>query len=460
MPIVQFVDSIVTSPTVRLHLSDKPWKTLAGTKYPQPRVKYAEVSTLLTDGTQIPASAYEDRTIFLELQLTAADADTAATSLQSLFRELNRPTNVLKVQRDGATNAVYFRTKRTSTNDIASIRPKGGLTKLSIEIPAEPFAYGPEVTLSPVAVTNNPAATWYLDVTNVKGDVETPLILTMEYGDVTGKGPAVVAVRRRGTPSSAPPPIQCESMTMGTNTTVSANDAVMSGAGSNYATCTFTTATLQERLTSAVHPSSASVDARGLYRVFIRVRRSNNTATMAVQLKQTSGTSTATNKKVTLPLTTDRRWIDLDTIQIPFGYDPQYKLSGTEFPARGTVFSILAERTAGSGTLDFDVIVFMPADDRLSIPSFPSSSGATSMVLDGTLDGAFPIGASGEVYARELVGRDGAFPLLTPGSQTNRIFFLPNGNGLASSANDDITTVVDVTPSYYPRYLHVRPAST
>jgi hypothetical protein len=458
--LVRFVDSIATTPGLRLNLFGGMWNTLASSAFPPPRLKRAEVRTLLFDGAQYPASSYDDRTVILNLQLQAPDADTAATQLQLLHRELTRPNNFLQWQADGSSHPVFFPTKRADTTGIETIRPKGGLIELTVEIPAGPFALGTKQTLSPIAVTNNPATSCFFDVTSVKGDVETPLIMSIEYGDVSGKGPAVFGVRREGTPANVPFFIQCESMTQGTNTSVSANDAVMSGAGSNYSTCTFGTATLQERLTSATHPSSASVDARGMYRVFLRVRRTSATGTIAVQLKQTSGTSTATNTKVTLPATTDRRWIDLGVIQIPFGYDPVSGIDGVEYAARGHVFSILAERTVAGSNLDFDVLCFMPADDRMCFPSFPTSSGATSMILDGTVDGVFPLGSSNEVYARELIGRDGGLPLLTPGSQTNRIFVLLNGNGLASAVSDDITSVVDITPSYYPRYLSHRPAST
>jgi hypothetical protein len=460
---VAFVDSIAASPTTRLNLNDGSTWTLLdrGTEFPPPSLRRAVVSNLLVDGAHIAASAYDNRQLTLRLNLQTASEDTSATQLQTLFRELDRPYNILKFAPTGATNPVHFRTFRSDASAVREVLASGGLRELEVTLWAEPFAYGTKVTGSPATVTNDPAATWYVDVTSVKGDVETPAVLTITYSGVEDKGPTAFAVRRHGTPSSAPVVLQAEAMTGGTNTTIQANNAVWSGAGQNSMRCTFGTATMQDRLTSSVHPSSASTDARGVYRVFLRGAKTVAGDVINVQLRQTSGTQTATNTAVAWPAsTTNRRWVDLGLVQIPFGPDPIYDgLSNVEAAARGTIFTVRAERTSGSGNLDFDVLAFMPADDRFCMVSWPTSSGPTSMVVDGPADLVYPIGGSGEIYPQELVARTGGLPMLSPG-QTNRIYALLNAGGDLSTVNDDITSTISVTASYWPRYLYVRPAST
>lgn len=467
---VAFVDSIATSPTTRLNLNDgSTWTLLdAGTEFSPPPLKRAVASTLLTDGARIPAAAYDNRVLQLRLNLTAASEDASATAVQNLFRELDRPFNFLKFQPNAATNPVYFRTFRTSASAVREVLPSGGLREFEVDILAEPFAYGPERALTLATVNNDPAAGsngCYFDVdsADLLGDVETPAILKFAYADVEDMGPTAIAVRRRGTPSSAPFVLQAESMTLGTDTTLPGNDSVMSGSGSNYARCSFATvaSTMTVRLTSSTFPSSASVDARGIYRVFLRYRKGTAGNDINVQLGWSFGSTSATNREVALAAnTTNRRWADLGTVQIPAGADPHYDgMSGVELPARGGVFTVAAQRTSGSGNVDFDVLLFMPADDRFCLVSWPTSSGPTYAVVDGTTETVYNLGGSDEVYPREMSALAGMFPYFTP-NQDNRVCVLLNAGGNAATASDDKAATPDVTASYYPRYLYVRPAAT
>lgn len=466
---VAFVDSIVTSPTTRLNINDgSTWTLLdSGTQFPPPLLRRASASTLMVDGAQVPAAAYDNRVLKLNLRLNAASEDASATAVQNLFRELDRPFNFLKFQATGATNPVYFRTFRSDASAVREVLPSGSLREFEVELLAEPFAYGPERVLSTATVTNDPAAAsngCFFDISaaNVIGDVETPLMLKFDFTDVEDKGPTAIAVRRRGTPSSAPFALQAESMTGGTDTTIQANDALMSGSSSNYMRCTFATVagTMTTRLTSSTFPSSASVDARGVYRVFLRYRKSVSGDTINVQLGWSFGSTAATNREVRLASTTNRRWADLGTVQIPLGADPVYDgMSGVQLAARGAVFTVAAQRTSGSGNLDFDVLAFVPACDRFALVTWPTSSGPTYAVVDGTTDTVYNLGASDEVYPREMSALAGMFPHVTP-NQDNRVYVLLNAGGDASTANDDKTSAVDIIPSYFPRYLYVRPATT
>jgi hypothetical protein len=459
--LLRFVDAISGSPTTRLDLNDdSKWGlNYTGTSFDPPPRRLSMAGTLLADGRLIPAGAYDNRTIRLNVDLKTSSVDAQADEIQKLARELERPFNYLQWQPTGATSPVFFRTLWSAEQSITEYPGAGKFRTIAVELLAEPFGYGVKQTLSPVAVANDPASGCYFEVTGVKGDVETPLIMTIEYGDVMGKGPTAIAVRRKGTPSSMPFALQAEAMTGGTNTTIQANDAVMSGAGQNYMQCTYASAAMADRLTSAVFPSSASTDARGVYRPFLRYRRANNTAAYTAALKQTSGSQTATNDAEALALTTDRRYIELGRVQIPFGVDPVYDGTGAELSARGTIYALRSEKVSGSGNVDFDVFVFMPVDDTFCMITWPTSSGPTSMVVDGPNDAVYPIGASGEIYPQELVARTGSLPWVSPGV-TNRVLWLLNAGGASSTVSDDKTSSVDITPAYVPRYLHVRPAST
>jgi len=461
--LVRFVDSVAASPAVRLNLSAVPWNTHYTTRITTPRLQRAEASTLLNDGAFTPASKYGDRTVFLELQLSTTSADAAATQLQTLMRELDRETNVLQWQPDGASNPVFLRTKRADTAEIENIRPQGGLISLSVEVPAEPFAFGVKETLSNATVNNDPANGsngCFFDVSGIKGDVETPLFLSCDSGvQASGRRESAIGVRHRGTVANVPFVLQCESMTVGTNTTVQTNDTLMSGAGSNYTRTTFGDTNHITRLTTGPYPASASVDARGTYRVFARYRKSVSGDSITIGLSADSDGTITSNDEVTLPSGTSIRYVDLGLLQIPMGYDPVTDgYSGTELSARGQTLYIQAGRPSGSGNLDLDVLLFVPADDRFCVVKWSGFSGPTSWTLDSARASVYGVGASGEVYPNQLAPVLGLPPLVSPGV-TNRVFFVRD-TGSGASGGDVKTGTVVVTPYYWPRYLYVKPAST
>jgi len=465
-----FVQSIGTPGAIRLDLSNEPtWRVLAeGTSVDPPPLESTELTTPAADGAVIPWSAYRNRTVVLHLQLKAADADAMAAQAQALAREVDRERNTLKWQPSGASHPVYFRTKRA---DIVSVEEVTNTHhRFVVEIEADPFAYGAQETLSAATVNNDPAAgsnAMAFDVTGVKGDVETPLHLAITASGVvaSGRRKSIVAVRRRGTPANTPFVIQAESMTLGSSTTLPGNDAAMSGSGSNYARLASLTTTLAVRLTSSLYPSSASVDTRGTYRVLVRLRQSVGTDAFRLQLQWSGdGTNWISQDTVLAPGGTALRLVDLGSlVQLPIGADIATDgASGDELAVRGAQFRLLASRdSGGTGNLEVDYFLFVPADDAYLPVLWPGTSGPTTMVIGWDHDRLKTVlsgrGSSGEIYSPEIPEAAGGMPFVSPGV-TNRITFVLDAG--STSSGDTKGNTASITPYYWPRYLRVRPATT
>lgn len=473
-----FVDSIAVSPVVRLNLHQGtrgPWNMRDATRFDPPALRRSIPQTLLTDGAAPTSAAYDNRTILLRLQLLSnfrqMDADAAAAQLQLLMRELDRPSNILRLI-PGGSAPVFFRTYRSGP-DVIDYDPLN--REVTVSLLAEPFALGLEETLSGVSVTNDPAAGsngLFLDITAPKGDVETPLMLTVSNGVVgTGRRRSALSVRRRGTPSATPLFLQAEAMTLAANVTLPGADATMSGAGSNYARIAYTgTTALTQRLSTPTRfPTTASVDARGQYRVFARIRQNTGTDVHTMRLRWGGADVQITNDTVTLPVDTGpsaptRKLVDLGLVQIPAGFDPVERgLSGAELATEGIFMAVDAGRTSGAGTLDVDYLMLLPIEDRALFVDWPAAATVTDFVLEG---GASPSvyarNASGQITSTEAAEVAGTGLMISPGV-TNRVFFHRDvGAGTSvAGAGDSVTATTTLTPSYHPRYVGgFRPAAT
>lgn len=469
---LKFVDSISTSATTRLDLNDGTlWRALAdGTSMPPPPLQRSAASSLLAEGASYPASAYENRTITVAVRLDTSSEDTAALELQKLARELERPpmfpggpNNFLKWQPD-TTNPVFFRTFRSDFNELRWNKEDH---YWQVTIMAEPFAYAPLVSAGSFTVNNDPAAGsngLFLDVSGLKGDVETPAVLRFT-GTTAATNPAgeqvAFAVRRRGTPSNTPHLIQAESMAMAiADTTVQVNDAAMSGAGNNYIRTTFATSASLVTRATVQWPGTANVDGRGQYRVLAVVRRNTSTSGV-VQARIAYGATPYFTDigTVTVPTATGSRFmLDMGLIPVPPGYDPTADFGATAgFTYTGMTVYWQASRSTGTATLDLDYLLFLPADDRLMFAEFSPGSGNHHWV-DGPQNMIYMTNTAGTaIQPADPPPTLPAQLLLTPGSQTNRVFML---KGVKPSTANTKTDTLPVTVSYYPRYLKVAPVST
>jgi hypothetical protein len=255
---------------------------------------------------------------------------------------------------------------------------------------------------------------------------------------------------------------QAEAMTQGPDTTTQANDAAFSGAGNNYSRCTFSTNALLTARLTLTDLGTASVDLRGTYRVFVRYRK--NTSGDGINLRLVWGDGSRndviTNDTFATPNTTNITMADLGLISIPYGLDSVYDFrSGTELVVDDRFrIEIEAGRTSGSGSLDLDFVLLVPADDRFGLIEW----GETESASDRRWLDAYDWSVHGRTSADEVVSveapraRSGGLPMLSPG-QTNRIYMLYE---VAESRAHAIAATTTVSVAYYPLYLTVRPAST
>ncbi|OKI47311.1 carbohydrate binding domain-containing protein [Micromonospora sp. CB01531] len=299
----------------------------------------------------------------------------------------------------------------------------------------------------------------YFDVSGIRGDVETPLFLRLEQGSITDQRRSVIGVRRRGNPAAMPLAVQAETMTLGADATLGVStDAAMSGTGQNYARVNFATLAGAVRV-AAVNWPPAGTDVRGTYRVFPRVRVSVPADVMSLwfELAPAGGGNQVVGDKVTPPLSTAPRYIDLGLIQLPIGADPVTDgYSGVPLAVGAAQnLSVGVQRVSGTGTLDIDNILLVPADDRLCIVDWPVDATLTALVLDSARASVYAVGPSGEVRATQAVPLVGGPPLVSP-NVSNRIVFVQDTGERQSGVANRLTSTTLVTPYYWPKYLYVR----
>jgi hypothetical protein len=457
---LRFVDKIDASPATRLNLNDGilwRFQRQPPPDFSPPPLKRSVVDTLLREGSKVAASAYDNRRLVFDLVVEAGSEDLMATQLQTLHRELDRELNILKYQPDGATNPVFFRTLRSPVDRLAIHAEKENRLRCKLDLLAEPFAYGLKVSESPVTVYNDPAAGsngCYWDVTGVTGDVPTPAYITMPSG--ANNKVQCLSVRRHGTPGGVYV-IQAEDMSQQTDTTKQANDAAMSGAGQNWSRCTFAgTPGVSTRLQTTDWPEAgSSKEYRGRYRVFMRCRKTVAGDDIKVLL---NAVDPNLSTWVTLPNQSWLMWVDLGIATVPYKTHDTVMIGYSnvehQIYASGVTVKLYAKRDSGSGNLDFDVFVLVPADEEMALTTI--QAGSMNFVFDGPNDSAIrlrtvsPFG----IFPGGTLPRAGSFPLLTP-NQTNRLALMHNIGGELQA--DVLGASLSVTVEYWPRWLYVRP---
>lgn len=463
--LIQFVDSIDASPTVRLDLNDNsPWRCPKFVHSPA-QLRRAEGQNAMTNGGFVSSSAYGWGRVAMTLDLSGTQ-DAQAAQIQLLARELDRSDNYLKYQPNGLTKPVFFIVKRSNMTDVEDREAQTPKRRINVELLCEPFALGLRESLGPFTVNNDPAAGsngLYFDLTGVIGDVAAPVLVTDGTRLATT---AALAVRQHGTPSDLVFFKQAESCSLGVDTANPGGgpDAAMSGTGTNnYVQTSFaTTPTMALRLQWDVISAGTSDAARlataGTYRVLVCVRRSG--AVAVIKARCAGGSGSQVGKDVTIPATTDRQLVDLGAFSIepapaPGGYASRATLAAAHF-------DISASRASTAETLDWDFVLLLPADE--SYLTWSASATSNTGVIDGVNesvynaeDGSTLLSGGGKVTPSNIPSVSGGFPLLIPG-RTNRVFYVwsvASAPGLHTKSD-----TASVTAYYHPCYLNIRPSAT
>jgi hypothetical protein len=443
------VDQIASSPTTRLDLNDGTTWNLVEKDMSPPPLRRIAISTMMRDGEEIPATAFENRVVKLVLDVQASSKDNLATELQKLDRELDRRNNILKWQPQGSTKPVFFRTLRSPDYKQAVALEVQSWYRMALSIVAEPFAYGLfETSLNAVTINNDPAHAsrpQYDDtLSTILGDVPTPAYITTTAP--VGTYPQLIAVRRHGTPGVIF--AQAESLTNGTD---AADVADANASAGNAVDVTPGTTTMATRLTWASFPrATPTADDRGVYRVFARVKKATAGDTWKMRIQHTFGGVTATGPTVTLTAAlANYHLIDLGLVQLPGGQDPVFDgYSNVQWAFEDSTLILQAERSGGSGAVRIDYIKLVPADEELAMAKY--SGTAATMLWDGPMDVVRNPNGATTLAAFE---RAGAIPMLSP-NQVNRIHVLKQ-----VGITDAITDTTTLTVGYWPRWLNVaRPA--
>lgn len=455
----RFVDSIASSPTVRLDLNDTTgagfWLGDGGLLCPPPPLVQSASGAIpgMQDGGPVSASSYDNRTLTLPLTITGATSmDARNTLVSSLVKELNRETNILEYRPDGSSTSVFFRTFRSPQFEQPLWFAKQPDATVQLDLYAEPFAYGLRVDSTPVTVSSNPTTTngIHVDVT-VTGDVDTPAYVALTGGTASGAPtPTYLAVRSRGTPASLTVLYEAEAAAiMDSDTNLAgATDANATGAGINTVVTDFS---IDPSMRSKLRFTPGSLaEIRGTYRVLVRVKKSVSGDVIKMQID--SGSTTAT-----VGAGTTFQYADLGLIQFPRSQDSATGYGGT-YPSVSSAetFQVQAGRTSGTGTLTFDHLLLIPADTGLNIITSPTGmvrrattipwSGTNQLIVDGPNDTLYVLTSGGAIQSPGLRDTGGTIPL-QPGS--NRLYVVEN----TGSSNTAVTS--SVTVSWWPRYLTV-----
>lgn len=466
MPTIwRFVDQPTASPTVLLDMNDGgAWKLLGDDffKLPSPPLKRSIAANMMVDGGMLNASAYDLRTITFTLELTGATEAAREAQVDALKAQLAKPTNLLMFQSELSAHPVFFRTLRSDEYDLNTQFIPGTTWRIDCNILAEPFAIGARRDLSTVTVTNDPAAAsvpsrW--DITGIVGDAPTPAFV--KIGTALGGGnPILLAQRTVNQPTTVTAFAQCEAGTMGTDTTVQANDTNMSGSGSNFVRTTFATdSSLQTRVTVTVPTATAPEALRGRYRAFVRVRTSAAGSNFTLRyLQNATGTDVVFGPTTSYDsfASTEFRHVDLGIVEFPTAgpYPVTMGYSGLASQMVTQTLGVQVGRTAGTATIDLDYVYLFPADERFCVAARNSLQANSSFVIDGPNEMAYgmptgttPFGATRTIdNSGGMSFLFGGAPMLVP-NVTNRWYMIRGSSAVS------VTSTVDV--SYWPRWREV-----
>jgi hypothetical protein len=467
--LTQIIDSLSASPTVLLDLNNEnPWG-VSSFSAPTPQVSYSD--------SNLRQSWYANsRSIELALDQVNVSQDTLASNWQTLARLLDQERFWLKYQPTGATSPVFFNCYRSQVPDVFEVPGATAYRTLTVQITADPFAYGlPEsgsVTINndPVAGTN--PCFWRVG-TGVKGDVPTPLFVTTgAQTDLGGRGLMVAtSALRYGLSQTTPLIVQlppASGVTL-SGLTAGSGDALMSGG--NYWRRTSTGVSSQTA--NALWNPGVYILAGAIvgdYHVMLRYRTSAPGVEWSVTLSQFDVAGAAVTGPPGTTESTFAGWIDLGVFRWPLGAPEVDTAFGTTPASAGTRIRLDLSLPAGSvagDTFDFDCLMFVPAgldqaaSNTTAFVAVPSQLGATSasLVLDRQGDRAYLTNSGGQIGTLGYPSYVGGLPYVVPNADNSLTWLRAVSVGF-SAATDTLAATTVLNWSYNPRYLYVRPATT
>lgn len=461
---------------------------------PPPPLLRQVAQSPVQDGGLVTAAPFGMRTVTLALVYTAGVRATTAleqaarrTAVTTLMRVLQRERFWLEVIADGATEARYLYCYRT-TDDKTMARLEGlgaGWLETSLDILADPFAYGPKETLAALSHTTANDFKQTIAGSGIKGDVPAPCIMS-HAADVTagGYGKTVwVASKVGGATHKAI--VEFSALTNGTaptNTTftaASATDATKHIGGTadkwdlSLGTSTIPTRMLVGEGLILTTPSGAAAAFHGQYRVFglfpdggsdegfdswtyeLRIVAANGAELLVSSVttsRDGSGSNVSRNYNV----------IDFGVIEVPFGgraVAPGFDGPGTTSPATFRVYaSQVARGTPGLGVVRyFDAFAVLPADDTMMQLQYANGTAGRTIIVDPH-SATVMVQASGvNVGDVTRTTYQGSVPYVVPGVDVD-VFAFKHAGGVGTMA-PMINAAADYpftwTPSYWPRYLTV-----
>jgi hypothetical protein len=239
-----------------------------------------------------------------------------------------------------------------------------------------------------------------------------------------------------------------------------ANDANFSGGGPNYMRVTPSNTNNLLRLAKTGFPiATPNSNYRGTYKLLARVRQNTGGDTYKVQSVYGYGSYTITNDQVQVPQITASQYVELGLVTFPIGPDPVYGMTGVELPVdnSGVFLQLFVQRSAGTGTLDVDHLLLVPADDTYGLVDWPDeTTSAPTIHYDGIAESAWAETSGAFMSLSPSAGPYGGFMLLSP-QAAQRLVFVPVVN---QASGETISYSYTVTIRYLPRYLFVAPAAT
>lgn len=410
------------------------------------------------------------RTVAFTHWFAAGRAD-AYTELATLSRLLLRADGWLLVQMTEASEPRWFHTWRSTP---ASLSPDQVLIKgdgdlagswgISVSLKADPFLYGERVTLDTVTIANDPTAgtnPMSVVLDEIVGDAPVPLRITVDGLDDISRFESMLLTLTAA--EEAVMPVLWDIGTgdgaeVGTDTGAPVSDS--SYVGGSYREISFATeADMVSRLARS-DPDTDPIEIPGIgsYRAILRVSFPDgdpSTTKFALQLKAAPTPLPAVTVVPAFSVG-GTVWVDLGIASWPLGL-PSTTDAGGPY---GAIFEIYAARISGAASIIVDALLLIPDIDVVDsatslltlLPDVWSSDAVA--VWDGDTESFWvlnPDGTAGYTSPSPLAG---VFPVAIPGRTNVLTVVTQIGDG---GSGDVITSSVDVTVSYLPRFLWPAP---